>query len=142
MMPEPVPADEVPVTLMVTTDGVASAATLVMMVALSRSLTVMFAGLTAVLAVACWFWPLLRASAVTPAPETPPTRAPTASAATRPTVRERLGDEAGGIVALADAALPKAEAGAVEDGWGAVGCCEASGWGAVACCAVGCWSVG
>ncbi len=81
---------------MVTTDGPALAATAVITFTLSVSFTVMFCGV--LLEEETWLpWDVI-AQAATPAPETPPTRAPTARAATSPTVFDRLAVE--GAVAV------------------------------------------
>src|SRR5450830_54631 len=82
---------------MVTTDGAALAATAVMTLTLSVLLTVMFWGVEVEEEI--WLpWLEEIAHAATPAPETPPTRAPTASAATRPTLLERLAVEGAAVV--------------------------------------------
>ncbi len=105
--PEPVPAPESERTEMVTTDGDALTAAAVTTVASPGSLTVTVVGrVTPVTGE-----PVLDevAQRLTPAPETPPTRAPMARAATTGTERDRLG--AAGAAMSAAASWPTDESG-------------------------------
>ena len=89
-MPEPVPPASLPVTEMVTTLGLALAATAVIWFTESVSFTTMFCALPA-LSLDAGVW-LLEMRAVMPAPEAPPIRAAaTIAAATPRPIRRCLG---------------------------------------------------
>ena len=91
MTPEPVPLASDPLAEIVTTDAPAEAATAVMVVAFSGSLTVMFAGIDCASVVVELLLEIDQYA--TPAPEMPPTRAPIARAATSTTGAGRLNEE-------------------------------------------------
>ena len=103
MTPDPVPPAPAPSeTEIVTTEGPADAATAVIVVTFAASFTVMLVGVEFDADDPPWLE--LITAATTPAPETPPTRAPTASAAMSPTVVVRRARSAGvfsGLGALA-----------------------------------------